>query len=174
MVAGTAVAITPEYIDYLMSNAYSEAHKAGRLGEVPVGAVVSCGDRIISRAHNLTERLHDATAHAEILALQVASAKLKSWRLNDSILCVTLEPCTMCIGAIKAARVPVVIFGASDPRAGAVGSIYDLAIDSRTGTPPRVISGIREKECAEILREFFAKRRNDSRPVDSRDSLRTN
>ena len=151
--------ITPEYIDYLMTSAYAEAAKAAQIGEVPVGAVISAQGKIVSRTHNLTEKLYDPTAHAEVLAIQVAAAERRNWRLEDAILCVTLEPCTMCIGAIKAARIPVVIFGASDPKAGAVGSIYDLSQDCRTGTPPRIISGARAEECAEILTRFFESRR---------------
>lgn len=142
-----------------MDEALAEAAIAGNAGEVPVGAVVWKAGEIISRAHNLTESRSDVSAHAEVLALRHAGSLLRNWRITESILCVTLEPCTMCIGAIRLARVPVVIFGASDPRAGAAGSLYDLALEERLGPAPRVIRGVSEDECAKILNEFFARRR---------------
>jgi tRNA(adenine34) deaminase len=142
-----------------MSAALAEAELAAAKGEVPVGAVVACGGEILSRAHNLTESLRDASAHAEMLAMRRASEIKKNWRLADCVLCVTLEPCTMCIGAMRLARFSTLIFGAGDSRQGAAGSLYDLSQDERLGALPRVIRGVEEKRCAEILGEFFKKRR---------------
>ncbi len=142
-----------------MSAALKQAQLAASCGEVPVGAVLAHAGKIIAEAHNLTETNHDATCHAEILVIRQASRTLENWRLADSILVVTLEPCGMCATAIKLARIPTLVFGIADPRAGAVGSLYDLSQDSRTGPPPRVISGVRAEECRELLRSFFEKRR---------------
>ncbi|MDZ4785652.1 MAG: nucleoside deaminase [bacterium] len=146
-------------IHKLMLIAIEESQKALLAGEVPIGAVVFHNDKIISQAHNLTESQKDPTAHSEILALKKAGAKLNNWRLNECILCVTLEPCTMCMGAIRNARVGTVIYGAEDPDRGASGSLYDLSQDSRLGPVPRVIKGILKSECESILKEFFKTKR---------------
>lgn len=151
--------IEKELLDNLMAQALEQAVLASAMGEVPIGAVVYRGGEIIARAHNQMERLKDASAHAEILAMREASHKLGNWRLSDSILCVTLEPCTMCIGALRLARVPVIVFGADDARAGAVGSLYDISLDARLGEVPRVIKGISAQACASVLSEFFSARR---------------
>ena len=145
-----------------MQEALIEAEKASSLGEVPVGAVIALGGKIIARAHNLVETKKDATAHAEVLAMQEAGRALGNWRLKDAVLCVTLEPCTMCIGAAKLSRIPTIIFGANDPRMGAVGSLYDIAIDNRVGPAPRIIRGVRGAECRKILSSFFEERRVSS------------
>ncbi|MCO6429442.1 MAG: nucleoside deaminase, partial [Deltaproteobacteria bacterium] len=116
-----------------MGLAIEQAKIAYERGEVPIGAVVGDGSNVIAVAHNEIETRSDPTAHAEVLAIQRAAKRSSNWRLHDIVLCSTLEPCTMCCGAIKLARVPVVVFGASDQRAGAFGSIYDLSIDSRSG-----------------------------------------
>ena len=148
-----------EFIDNLMQAALAEAAIAAKQGEVPVGAVVSDGKEIISRAHNIVEVNHDPAGHAEVLALREAAKKLGDWRLNDLILCVTLEPCTMCLGAIKQARIATVVFGAHDAERGACGSLYDLSLDARVGPVPKVISGIRENESVALLQEFFKAKR---------------
>lgn len=143
----------------LMQEALKEAQTAGRKGEVPVGAVIVIGEKIISRAHNLVESLKDVSAHAEMLAIRQASQSIGNWRLSEAVLCVTLEPCPMCIGAIRLARIPTIVFGAHDPRLGAVGSLFDLGSDSRLGSVPRIIQGIEEKACSEILTNFFTSKR---------------
>jgi tRNA(adenine34) deaminase len=146
---------TPEFLEHLMTEALREAAQASAQGEVPVGAVIAHNETIIARAHNTTERSATVTAHAEILAINLASQALGGWRLSDCTLCVTLEPCTMCLGAIRLARIPNLVFGAGDSRQGAVGSLYDLSQDERLGTPLRVISNIQHKECEEMLSTFF-------------------
>ncbi|MBX7138770.1 MAG: nucleoside deaminase [Oligoflexia bacterium] len=146
-----------------MAEALAEANCSAALGEVPVGAVVAqnVGNRlrIIARAHNRVESEGKASRHAEMLAIEQASEAVGDWRLSNCILAVTLEPCPMCIGALRLARVPLIVFGSSDPRAGACGSLFDLSQDARLGPVPRVISGIMEKECGELLSGFFQKRR---------------
>jgi len=149
----------PEYVSYLMGEALLEAKKASEMGEVPIGAVIAHGSDIIARAHNLVETHQHATAHAEILAIQKASTARKNWRLNETILCVTLEPCAMCVGAIKLSRIPVVIFGAKEPRSGALGSVCDLR-ESPQGKPYfDVLAGIEEERCRTLIQQFFEKRR---------------
>lgn len=143
-----------------MNSALKLAAHAASLGEVPVGAVLWHNGKIISSQHNLVETNHDASAHAEILVMREASSILGDWRLNDAILCVTLEPCTMCSGAIRLARVGTVVFGAADPRLGAIGSLFDICEDPRLGAVPRIIRGVKEKECGQILSDFFAKVRS--------------
>jgi len=142
-----------------MQEALSEAASAAAVGEVPVGAVIAHKDTIIARAHNTTEASATVTAHAEMHAINSASRTLGSWRLSECILCATLEPCTMCLGAIRLARIPTIIFGAGDSRQGAVGSLYDLSQDDRLGSPLRVISNIHRAECEAILSSFFKKLR---------------
>lgn len=150
---------TPEFLEWLMRHALEQARAAESLGEVPVGAVVAVGGEIVARAHNLTESLKDPSAHAELLAIRSATAKAENWRLSDAVLCVTLEPCSMCAGAIKLSRIPLLVFGAPDPKAGAVGSLYDLLADPRSGPAPRVITGVLADECGSILTTFFSRRR---------------
>ena len=129
-------------------------------GDVPVGAVLMAPDgEIVALGRNEREANHDPSAHAEIVAIRKAAADRKDWRLEDLTLVVTLEPCAMCAGAIVAARIPRVVFGAWDERVGAAGSLYDLLRDSRLGHPVEVIPGVLETECAEQLREFFAAKR---------------
>jgi tRNA(adenine34) deaminase len=133
---------------------------AGTSGDVPVGAVlVSPEGEIVALGRNEREANHDPSAHAEIVAIRKAAADRKDWRLEDLTLVVTLEPCSMCAGAIVAARIPRVVFGAWDERVGAAGSLYDLLRDARLGRPVEVIPGVLETECAEQLREFFAGKR---------------
>ena len=129
-------------------------------GDVPVGAVVvDASGQVLSHAVNERESAHDPTAHAEILALRAAGAALGSWRLNGATLVVTLEPCTMCAGAAVLARVDRIVFGAWDPRRGAVGSLWDVVRDRRLNHRPEVVSGVRAEECAALLDGFFAARR---------------
>jgi len=143
----------------LMELALAEAAKSGH--DVPVGAlVVAASGEILGRAHNNREVTHDPTGHAEIIAIREASATIQDWRLEGATLVVTLEPCVMCAGAIVAARIPQVVFGAWDEKVGASGSLYDLLRDSRLGNPVEVIPGIKEQECAQQLRDFFEARRN--------------
>lgn len=128
--------------------------------EVPVGAVlVSKSGEVLASAHNLRESKSDPTSHAEIEVIRMASARVGDWRLEDTTLFVTLEPCVMCAGAIVAARIPRVVFGAWDERVGAAGSIYDILRDSRLGKPVEVISQVLESDCKAVLKEFFASRR---------------
>jgi len=142
-----------------MQEAIAEACLASAGGDVPIGAVVAADGEIIARGHNEIEARKDATAHAELLAIQRAAAALGDWRLRETLLCVTIEPCPMCASAIKLARVPVVVFGAADEKRGAFGSLFDLAPDTRIGPEPRVISGIRAEECARLLQVFFDEKR---------------
>jgi tRNA(adenine34) deaminase len=136
------------------------ARAAAALGEVPVGAVVlSASGGLVASAHNERESLSDPTAHAEVLALRRAGAALGSWQLLGCTLAVTLEPCTMCAGAVVLARVSRLVFGAWDPKAGAVGSLWDVVRDRRLNHRPEVIAGVREAECAALLAEFFTARR---------------
>ncbi len=129
-------------------------------GEVPIGAAVLGPDgEVLAAAHNERETLHDPTAHAEIVALRRAGAALGDWQLSGCTLAVTLEPCTMCAGAIVLARVARLVFGAWDPKAGAVGSLRDVARDRRLNHRPEVVAGVRADECAQLLADFFAERR---------------
>lgn len=141
-----------------MQIAISEAGKSGE--DVPVGAIlVDPEGNIVCSAHNEREATGDPTAHAELLAIQRAGKNLGSWRLSDLTLVVTLEPCVMCAGAIVAARIPRVVFGAFDERVGGAGSRYDLLRDSRLGSPVEVIAGVMEQECSLMLRKFFEDKR---------------
>lgn len=139
-----------------MELALEEAARAAGKEEIPVGAVVVCGGKVIGRAHNRREELQSPTAHAEILALQESSEALGSWRLRECTLYVTLEPCIMCVGAILQARIARLVFGCLDPKGGAVTSLYRLCEDSRLNHRPAVTGGVLEGECAGILAEFFA------------------
>jgi tRNA(adenine34) deaminase len=142
----------------LMELALAEAAQSGN--DVPVGAlVVTSSGEVIGRAHNNREVTHDPTGHAEIIAIREATSFLTDWRLDGCTLIVTLEPCVMCAGAIVAARIPRVVFGAWDERVGASGSLYDLLRDSRLGNPVEVIAGVKEKEASAQLKTFFAERR---------------
>ena len=147
--------------EQLMDLALAEARSAFNEGEVPVGAVVTCGGEIIARAHNRVEAEQDASSHAEMLAMREAAKQLGGWRLSDCILCCTLEPCAMCAGALRLARIPMLVYGAADPRMGAVGSRYDLSSDPDIGPLPAVISGIKAQECQALLKDFFVMRREE-------------
>ncbi len=142
-----------------MRLALAEAARALAHDDVPVGAVVVRGDEVIAAGRNERERRGDPTAHAEVLALRAAAAALGSWRLLDTTLYVTLEPCAMCAGAIVLARVPRVVYGTPDPKAGAAGSVLDVLAEPRLNHRPQVVGGVLAGECARLLTEFFAVRR---------------
>jgi tRNA(adenine34) deaminase len=146
-----------------MHHALREAERAMSENEVPVGAVVVHEGRLIAAAHNQREQLHDATAHAEMIAITQASEALASWRLTDCTLYVTLEPCPMCAGAILQARVPRLVYGAIDPKAGAVDSLYRLLGDSRLNHRTDVVSGVLAGPCGEILTRFFRAQREQGK-----------
>ena len=152
---------TPDDLHDWMAIALDEARAALTHDDVPIGAVVVrlADGAVVARRHNERERTGDPTAHAEVLALRDAAASVGSWRLDGHALVVTLEPCPMCAGATLAARVPVVAFGAADPKAGALGSLYHFGSDPRLNHGCRVIHGVREAEAAEVLQAFFAERR---------------
>jgi len=145
----------PQLFEFLMDEALMEARSAQAAGEVPVGAVVWRAGEIIGRGRNTAERESHVVTHAELHAITEASKRLGDWRLTDSVLCVTLEPCTMCLGAIRLARIPTVVFGTGDSKQGAMGSLYDLSQDERLGPPPRVVHNIRKEACEELLKDFF-------------------
>ncbi len=145
---------------YAMQLALREAQKAAKRQEIPVGAVALIKDKIIARSHNLRETKQDPLGHAEIYLLSKVSKKLKRWRLSDVTIYVTLEPCLMCMGAMIQARVGKLVFGCKDPKAGACGSLYDLSSDVRLNHKIEVTSGVLEKECSQILSEFFKKLRS--------------
>lgn len=144
---------------HFMRHALEEAEQAREDNEVPIGAVIVKNGRIIAAAHNQREQLKDPTAHAEMIAITQAAASLQSWRLDDCTLYVTLEPCPMCAGAIILARIPVVVYGADDPKAGAVRSLYRLLEDPRLNHRCIVINGILAAECGAILSQFFQSQR---------------
>lgn len=148
--------MTHDSDEAFMRLAYEEAMRAGLSGEVPVGAVLVGNDKeIISRAHNLCETSFDPTAHAEIIAIREAAKKYQSTRINQSTIYVTLEPCSMCIGAIVLARLRRLVFGAGDPKSGAVVSNYNIGSDGRLNHIVEVSGGVLERECAQLLRDFF-------------------
>ena len=158
-VAGAGLADAGLTDDELMELALAEARAAADHGEVPVGAVVWDGSCVTAGRHNERERAGDPTAHAEILALRDAAVAAGSWRLDGAVVAVTLEPCPMCAGALQQARVRRVVFGAPDPKAGALGSLYNLGADPRLNHEFEVTPGVRAAECADLLTRFFAERR---------------
>ncbi|MEQ8209064.1 MAG: tRNA adenosine(34) deaminase TadA [Lacipirellulaceae bacterium] len=149
-----------EHLRY-MQQAYGMAEEALNHEEVPVGAVIVSAGKVIAAAHNQRETLRDPTAHAEMIAITQASESLGSWRLTDCTLYVTLEPCPMCAGAIVQARIPKLVFGALDPKAGAVESLYEVLSDSRLNHQTEIISGVMAEPCGEILSSFFRQRRKN-------------
>ncbi|MFZ7086976.1 nucleoside deaminase [Curtobacterium sp. RRHDQ10] len=143
-----------------MDSALVEARACFASGDVPVGAVVlDAAGEVVAVGRNEREALQDPTAHAEVLALRAAAAAAGDWHLESHTLVVTLEPCPMCAGAVLAARIPRLVFGAWDPKAGATGSVYDIARDRRLPHRTEVVGGVREAECAALLDAFFAERR---------------
>jgi tRNA(adenine34) deaminase len=157
----TAAPTTPLSDDAAMELALAEARAAAADGEVPVGAVALVGGKVVASRHNEREGAADPTAHAEILALRDAAAAEGGWRLSDVTLVVTLEPCPMCAGALVAARVHRVVFGASDPRAGACGTLYNLCSDPRLNHEVEVTGGVGAVAAGELLSSFFAEKRPD-------------
>ncbi|MBT2729721.1 tRNA adenosine(34) deaminase TadA [Bacillus sp. ISL-75] len=140
-----------------MREAIKEAEKAEELKEVPIGAVIVIEGKVVARAHNLRENEQNAIAHAELLAIDQACKELRSWRLEEAVLYVTLEPCPMCAGAIMLSRVKRVVYGAADPKGGCAGTLMNLLEDERFNHQSEVIGGVLEKECGQILSNFFRK-----------------
>jgi tRNA(adenine34) deaminase len=145
--------------EYFMRLALREAERALEHDDVPIGAVIVQEGEVLAAARNERELRNDPTAHAEVLALREAAARLGTWRLLDTVLYVTLEPCAMCAGAIVLARVPRVVYAADDPKAGAAGSVLDVLAEPRLNHRPAVDGGLLAGEAAEMLRAFFASRR---------------
>ena len=145
--------------EYFMRLALREAERSVGHDDVPIGCVITHAGEVIAAAPNERELRGDPTAHAEVIALREASERLGGWRLHDTVLYVTLEPCAMCAGAIVLARVPRVIYGALDPKAGAAGSVLDVLDEPRLNHRPDVAGGLLAEESATLLREFFASRR---------------
>ena len=146
-----------------MRLALREAAAAAAEDEVPIGAVIVQGGRVIASAHNQREQLHDPTAHAEMIAITQAAGVLGDWRLEDCTLYVTLEPCPMCAGAIVLARLPRVVYGAADPKAGAAQSLYQLLSDPRLNHRAQVTPGVLAPECGTILTRFFEQKRREGK-----------
>jgi tRNA(adenine34) deaminase len=146
-------------LEAAMAVAIEEARNAEAHGDVPIGAAIFREGELLSKAGNERELRRDPTAHAEVLAIRAAAETLGGWRLPGTTLCVTLEPCAMCAGAIVLARIPTVVFGTPDPKAGAAGSVLDVLGEPALNHRPEVVGGVREAECAGLLREFFATRR---------------
>ena len=155
------MSLTGDDVRY-MREAIEEAKKAESLREVPIGAVIVKNGEIIGRGHNLRESLRDPTAHAEILAIRQASERLNAWRLLDCTLYVTLEPCPMCAGAILQSRIPRVVYGTEDPKAGCAGTLLNLLQDGRFNHRAEVVSNVLRDECAEMLTDFFRALRDRS------------
>jgi tRNA(adenine34) deaminase len=146
-----------------MKLALEQARQAYAEGEVPVGAVITRAGRVVAAAHNQREQLRDPTAHAEMIAITQAAEAVGGWRLEDCVLYVTLEPCPMCAGAILQARLPLLVFGATDPKAGAVQSLFRLLNDARLNHRVEIVANVLSEPCGEILTSFFrAQRRNGS------------
>jgi tRNA(adenine34) deaminase len=142
-----------------MALALDEARKAAAIGEVPIGAVVVCDGAVVASGHNRREIDHDPAGHAELLAIREAAGRLERWRLSDCTVYVTLEPCPMCAGLMHQARVARCVYGTPDPKAGALGTLYDLSGDERLNHRFEVTSGILAEESAAMLREFFGRLR---------------
>jgi tRNA(adenine34) deaminase len=149
--------------DELMGLALDEARAAGAHDDVPIGCVVVLDGAVVARRHNERERLGDPTAHAEVLALRDAARAAGGWRLAGATVVVTVEPCPMCAGAIVAARVERVVFGATDPKAGALGTLYNLGADPRLNHDVAVTVGVRADEAAALVQSFFSQRREGGR-----------
>ncbi|MEO5954100.1 MAG: tRNA adenosine(34) deaminase TadA [Nitrospiraceae bacterium] len=146
---------TDEEDQGFMRVALEEAARASAIGEVPIAAVVVREGKILAQAHNYRELWQDPTAHAEIIAIRAAATALSTWRLTETTLYVTVEPCTMCLGAIILARIPRVVFGAKDPKAGACGSVFDFTSEPKLNHRVEVLSGVLEQESQSLIRTFF-------------------
>ena len=149
-----------------MRAALREAVAAAEADEVPVGCIIVHEGLIVGRGHNQVERLQDATAHAEIVAIGAASAAVGSWRLTGCTAYVTLEPCAMCAGAMVLARVTRLVYGAADPKAGGCGSVLDVIHEPRLNHRVQVVSGLLAEECGDLLRGFFERKRRTVAPID--------
>ena len=145
---------------FWMQHALELARHAAENGEVPVGAILVSGDVCIAEASNLREQCGNPIAHAEVLAIQAASEKIGNWRFTDTTLYVTLEPCPMCAGAIVLARIPKVVYGATDPKSGAAGTLYNILQDERLNHRVEVVSGVLAEESSALLKSFFQQRRH--------------
>ncbi|MBM4340097.1 MAG: tRNA adenosine(34) deaminase TadA [Deltaproteobacteria bacterium] len=156
-----------EFDEKYMRMALKEARKAAERGEVPVGAILVKGDKVLSRDHNRCIGLNDPTAHAEMLALRKAGKILKNYRLNNTVMYVTTEPCPMCAAAMIHSRISRLVFGTVEPKFGAVESKFSLLQDKSVNHKVEVRRGILEKECVEVLKEFFRERRTNSKTVRS-------
>nr|WP_320049560.1 tRNA adenosine(34) deaminase TadA [uncultured Desulfuromonas sp.] len=154
--------------EFFMARALEQARQAEQLGEVPVGAVIVLDGCVIAAAGNRRETWQDPTAHAELIALREAAKRIDSWRLEGATLYVTLEPCVMCMGGIILSRIPRLVFGARDPRVGAVGSVFDLADDERFNHRVDVHEGVLKEQCSEILSEFFRQLREKKKAARMR------
>ncbi len=152
---------TQQQKNQFMLAALIEAKKAAKHGEIPIGCVIAAGDKIIGRGYNSRESAHDATAHAEINAIRQADQVVNDWRLTDSSLFVTLEPCPMCSGAIINARIKNIYYGCADPKAGTAGTLMNILTDKRFNHQARVEKGICKSECEKVLHSFFAKIREN-------------
>ena len=150
-----------------MKVALEEAAKAPAAGEIPIGAVVVRDGELLAKAHNYRELWQDPTAHAEIVAIRATASALGSWRLTDTTMYVTLEPCAMGIGAMILARMPSLVFGTRDPKAGACGSVFDLSADSRLNHQILVKEGVLEAECQALLQDFFRRLRAEATKTNS-------
>ena len=148
---------------YYMDEAIEEAKKALSVDEVPIGCVIVFNGEIIARAHNRKEELQQVTAHAEVLTIEQACRLMKSWRLENCTLYVTLEPCPMCAGTIQQARIPVVVFGAKDPKGGSFGSNFNLNEVKGLNHYPMIESGIEEEKCSKLLKDYFKTKRNNQK-----------
>ena len=148
---------------YYMDEAIKEAKKALSVDDVPIGCVIVFNGEIIARAHNRKEELQQVTAHAEVLAIEQACRFMKSWRLENCTLYVTLEPCPMCAGTIQQARIPVVVFGAKDPKGGSFGSNFNLNEVKGLNHYPMIESGIEEEKCSKLLKDYFKTKRNSKK-----------
>ncbi len=154
--------------EYFMRIALAEAEKAAAGNETPVGAVLVVNDQVVASAHNMRETLRDPSAHAEMLVVREASSKLDRWRLQDATVYVTLEPCLMCAGALVLARIGRLVYGCRDPKAGALGSVYDVVRDRRLNHTYRITPSVLEAECRAALVTFFNRLR-ENRPLEFAD-----
>lgn len=150
--------------EFFMKEAIKEARKAGEKGEVPIGAVLVLDGEIVARAHNLRETEQRSMAHAEMLVIDEACQKLGTWRLEDTELYVTLEPCPMCAGAVVLSRISKVVFGAHDPKGGCAGTLMNLLTEERFNHQAEVVGGVLEKECGSMLSDFFKAIRKKKKP----------
>lgn len=151
----TQITLGEDQDQAFMREALVEAKIAYGLGEVPIGAVVVHGKKVVGRGHNMRETWRDPTAHAEVIAIRQASAQLQAWRLTDCTLYVTIEPCPMCAGALVLSRIDRLVYGATDLKAGAIESLYNIASDTRLNHQVPITAGVLEQECGDMMRRFF-------------------